>query len=159
MAGHHPGRNLLWRAVPQRREHARALPDVDALEERLSLEAGLQREPNQHYLVSLRLHSVPDDRAPRVNQSEIVVGRGIQNPGEILLGVYLELGLMALVGLALGDAFGDYLSSNYSGSNSGFPPLLTPTSSAVGVVCLWVVPGLRAVGRVDLGEISKGQSL
>jgi hypothetical protein len=58
---------------------------VEQAEGRLIVESGLQVDPDHNYLISLRLVSVPDDRAPTVNLSDIRSGHDIRAPGEVLL--------------------------------------------------------------------------
>jgi putative ABC transport system permease protein len=63
----------------------RAIPGVEAAEGRLIIESGLQPDPDHNYLINLRLISVPDDRAPGVNQFDLRSGHDIQAAGEVLL--------------------------------------------------------------------------
>ncbi len=72
-------------AAPDVVDEVQAIAGVEEAEGRLVVESGLQIDPDQRYLLGLRLISVPDDRAPMVNQSNIMDGRGIQADGEILL--------------------------------------------------------------------------
>ena len=64
---------------------ARAVPGVSAVEGRLIVEGGVQLDPDQDYLTSLRLISLPADREPEVNRLDLTSGRALQNPDEILL--------------------------------------------------------------------------
>jgi putative ABC transport system permease protein len=72
-------------ASPEVVETVRAIPGVDGVEGRLVIESGLQVDPARDYLITLRLISVPDDRAPAVNQNKITAGHNIEQPGEIVL--------------------------------------------------------------------------
>lgn len=70
---------------PEVVEQVRAIPGVEHAEGRLIVESGLQVDPDHHYLINLRLVSVPDDRAPTVSLSDIRSGHDIRAPGEVLL--------------------------------------------------------------------------
>jgi putative ABC transport system permease protein len=63
----------------------RALPDVAAAEGRLVVESGLQLDPAQSRLLTLRLISLPDDGALTVNRSDLTSGHALQADDEILL--------------------------------------------------------------------------
>jgi putative ABC transport system permease protein len=62
-----------------------AVPGVSAVEGRLIVEGGVQLDPRQDYLTSLRLISLPADRELEVNRLDLTSGRAPQNPDEILL--------------------------------------------------------------------------
>ena len=61
------------------------IPGVEHVEGRLVVESGWQADPAHTYLIALRLISVPDDRLPDVNRSEIEKGRAIQEADEVLV--------------------------------------------------------------------------
>ena len=58
---------------------------IESIEGRLVVDTGLQLNPDDQYRISLRLVSVPDNRAPMVNQSDFVDGNDIQGDDEVLL--------------------------------------------------------------------------
>jgi len=62
-----------------------AVPGVNAVEGRLIVEGGVQLNPDQDYLTSLRLISLPADRELDVNRLDLTRGRAPQQPDEILL--------------------------------------------------------------------------
>lgn len=66
-------------------EAVRAVPGVSAVEGRQIVESGVQLNPDQDYLTSLRLISLPADRALDVNRLDLTSGRLPQQPDEILL--------------------------------------------------------------------------
>ncbi len=72
-------------ATPEQLEAVRALPGVAYVEGRLIVEGGLQVDPDQAYLLSLRLISLPDQAQASVNRTDIVKGSAIHGPGELLL--------------------------------------------------------------------------
>jgi putative ABC transport system permease protein len=63
----------------------RAIPGVANVESRLIVESGLKLKPDQKYQINLRLISVPDDRQPSVNRSNITDGHEIRAENELLL--------------------------------------------------------------------------
>lgn len=64
---------------------ARAVPGVAAVEGRLIVESGVQLDPQQDYLTSLRLISVPPDRELEVNRLDLTSGHPLQSADELLL--------------------------------------------------------------------------
>ncbi len=62
-----------------------AVPGVAAVEGRLIVESGVQLDPKQDYLTSLRLISVPPDRELEVNRLDLTSGHVIQTADELLL--------------------------------------------------------------------------
>jgi len=72
-------------AEPDHLNAVQNIPGVEFVEGRLVVESGLQLKPDQKYLIHLRLISVPDDRAPTVNLSDLVEGHELQKDNEILL--------------------------------------------------------------------------
>src|SRR5512143_1547968 len=62
-----------------------AVPGVSAVEGRLIVEGGVQLDPDQDYLTSLRLISLPADRELEVNRLDLTSGRAPQHPDELLL--------------------------------------------------------------------------
>lgn len=63
----------------------RAVPGVAAVEGRLIVESGVQLDPDQDYVTSLRLISLPTDRELTVNRLDLTGGHLIQSPDEVLL--------------------------------------------------------------------------
>ncbi|MCD4685629.1 MAG: hypothetical protein K8S97_06815, partial [Anaerolineae bacterium] len=63
----------------------RTIPGVTGAEGRLIVESGIQADPDQQYLVNLRLISVPDDRPAEVNRNAVVQGDDIQAARELLV--------------------------------------------------------------------------
>lgn len=66
-------------------EMVRAVPGVSAVEGRLVVEGGVQLDPEQDYLTSLRLISLPADRELEVNRLDMTSGHAPQQPDELLL--------------------------------------------------------------------------
>jgi putative ABC transport system permease protein len=66
-------------------ELVHAVPGVAAVEGRLIVEGGVQLDPAHDYLTSLRLISLPTDRAVSVNRLDEPAGRAVQRADEILL--------------------------------------------------------------------------
>ncbi len=89
--------------------------------------------------------------------------------GEIAASVLFETGLTAgaglLAGAPVGRALGFYLTQFYNTDFYGLIPHMAPAAYAVGVglllltALLAALPGLRAVQRLDLGQVSKSQSI
>ncbi len=63
----------------------RDIPGVEHVEGRLVVESGWQADPTHEYLITLRLISVPDDRPPDVNRSEIEQGHPLQAANDVLV--------------------------------------------------------------------------
>lgn len=63
----------------------REIPGITGVEGRLIVESGIQADPDQQYLVNLRLISVPDDRPAEVNRNAVVQGDDIQASRELLV--------------------------------------------------------------------------
>jgi putative ABC transport system permease protein len=72
-------------ASPDRLDEVRRIPGVDQVEGRLVIESGAQLDLDHQFLTTLRLISVPDDREPDVNRSDITNGHTIGEANEILL--------------------------------------------------------------------------
>lgn len=72
-------------AAPEALDAVRAIPGVAYVEGRRIVEAGLQVDPDQKYLLGLRLISMPDTGEAEVNRSAITSGGAISGPREILL--------------------------------------------------------------------------
>jgi putative ABC transport system permease protein len=66
-------------------EVANEINGVEEVESRLVVDVGLQPDPDNNYLITLRMISSPDDREPTVNLSNIVKGHEIQSDEEVLL--------------------------------------------------------------------------
>lgn len=64
---------------------AAVIEHVSAVEERLTLDAGVQLDLDSPFRVTLRMSSLPDDREPTVNQLDVVDGESISAEEEILL--------------------------------------------------------------------------
>jgi ABC-type antimicrobial peptide transport system permease subunit len=89
--------------------------------------------------------------------------------GEIALMVMVELLLVVsagmLIGIPLGRETGFYLFAQYNTDTYGGLPQMTWLSYLAGggalvlIVVVATLPGLRAVQRVDLGQVSKSQSI
>lgn len=103
-------------------------------------------------------------------QSELAILRSLgTSRKEIALGATLELLVMVVLGLVigtpLGRAIGFMLRHNYETEFWGMRPHLQPISYGIGImgliaiVLLSEIPGLRAAYRVDLGQVSKSQSI
>lgn len=106
----------------------------------------------------------------RERQDELAVLRALGTSGrEIFLTVTLELLVMAAIGILVGIPIGRevsfYLSGNYNTDIYGSVPAVTLPSYLIGLVSLLAIillgeiPGLRAVHKIDLGWISKSQSI
>ena len=102
------------------------------------------------------------------NELAILRSLGLRSR-EIALGVVVELLIVATIGVGLGiptgRALGFYLSLAYNTDFYGLVTLLRPENiwlGAAGIlltVLLAALPGLRAVQKTDLGQVSKSQSL
>ena len=103
-------------------------------------------------------------------QSELSILRSLgTSQREIFTGVMLELlimgGLGILIGVPLGRELGFYLTRSYNTDFYGLVPGMRMISYWVGVfgmllaVLLAAIPGLRSVQRIDLGQVSKSQSI
>jgi putative ABC transport system permease protein len=103
-------------------------------------------------------------------RSELAILRSLGiSRREIIVGVTLELLLMAALGIAigipLGREIGFYLVHNFDMDFYGILPHIAPVSywlgaaALLGLVLLAELPGLRAVYQVDLGQVSKSQSI
>jgi len=66
-------------------DEIRGLEGVTAVEGRLVVDSGIQLDPQQTYLTTLRLITVPDSGEATVNLNDIPSGRNIQSDNEILL--------------------------------------------------------------------------
>ena len=66
-------------------DEIRGLEGVTAVEGRLVVDSGIQLDPQQTYLTTLRLITVPDSGEAAVNLNDIPSGRNIQSDNEILL--------------------------------------------------------------------------
>lgn len=105
----------------------------------------------------------------RERRDELAVLRALGTSGwEIGLSVTLEFLVMvvigALIGVPLGRYAGYFLATAYDTDYFGYITYLAPLSYVVGlagmllVVLLAEIPGLRAVHKTDLGQVSKSQS-
>jgi len=77
---------------------------VEAIEERLVIDAGVQLDPDSPFRVTLRMTSVPDEGLPTVNINDIVDGSPISAPDEVLLKdrpLQITLALCALIYLII----------------------------------------------------------
>jgi putative ABC transport system permease protein len=103
-------------------------------------------------------------------QSELSILRSLgTSQREIFTGVMLELlimgGLGIFIGVPLGRELGFYLTHSYNTDFYGLVPGMRMISYWVGVfgmllaVLLAAIPGLRSVQRIDLGQVSKSQSI
>jgi ABC-type antimicrobial peptide transport system permease subunit len=88
---------------------------------------------------------------------------------EIATVVLLELLIMAAIGIAigvpLGARIGTMMVHYYDNDFYGMLEQLQPISAIVGIggllliVVLAAIPGLRGVQKMDLGQVSKSQSI
>ena len=103
-------------------------------------------------------------------QAEIAIQRSLGvRPGELAQAALLEVALVAalgvLVGVPLGRATGFALLHNLDMDFYGLVTYLSPASYVLGVLALMSVallsalPGLRAAQKIDLGALSKSQSV
>jgi len=103
-------------------------------------------------------------------QSELAILRSLGVPArDIALGVLLELLAMSVLGIAIGAPFGQaigfQLLRSYDMDFYGLVPHAEPIFyvvgmvSMVGMVALAALPGLHAVQKADLGQVSKAQSI
>ena len=106
----------------------------------------------------------------RERQDELAVLRALGNSArEIATIIVLELLIMTtiggLVGIPIGREMGHYLQASYDSYAFNAIPGMTTLSYILGIASLLiivlvsVIPGLRAVQKVDLGQVSKSQSL
>ncbi len=106
----------------------------------------------------------------REQQSELSILRALGTRGrELAQMVFIELLLMvmlgAIVGVPLGREIGYELQRQYFTDTYGLVPTTRTISylivigSIVLVVMLSAIPGLRGVQKVDLGQVSKSQSI
>jgi putative ABC transport system permease protein len=103
-------------------------------------------------------------------QSDLAILRSLGiGRGEIAAGVLFSLLMMAGLGIALGAPLGCEigfrLTQAYDTDFYGLVPTLQPafywwgTGGMLLIVLLAALPGLRAVQRIDLGQVSKSQSI
>jgi putative ABC transport system permease protein len=103
-------------------------------------------------------------------QSDLAILRSLGvSQGEIAAGVLLDLLIMAGLGIALGVPLGReigfYLTRAYDTDFYGMIPAVQPVFYWLGsavmllLVLLAALPGLRAVQKIDLGQVSKSQSI
>ncbi|MBZ0304432.1 MAG: FtsX-like permease family protein, partial [Anaerolineae bacterium] len=106
----------------------------------------------------------------RERRDELAILRALGTSGrEIFLTVTLELLVMAAVGIVIGIPLGRevafYLTHNYDTDIYGSVAAVTIPSYVIGLVSLLLIillgelPGLRALYQIDLGRVSKSQSI
>ena len=121
------------------------------------------------YILTLALLFNTVSASLRERHEELAVLRALGSTRrEIALTVTLELLVMitlgAIVGVPLGREMGFYLFKSYEADFYGTVNLINPVTYAAGLASLLIVvfvaemPGLRAVQRADLGQVSKAQS-
>jgi putative ABC transport system permease protein len=121
------------------------------------------------YILTLALLFNTVNGSLRERHDELSVLRALGSTRrEIALTVTLELLVMvllgALVGVPLGREMGFWLFKSYQADFYGTVNLIRPVSYAFGMASILIViflaeiPGLRAVQRADLGQVSKSQS-
>ncbi len=111
--------------------------------------------------ISARLHEQASEltilRSLGVKSSEIAAS--------VLIETFLMAGMGILVGAPLGRALGFSLTQSYNTDFYGMVPQMPALAYLAGVAVLLVtallatLPGLRAVQKVDLGQVSKSQSI
>jgi len=111
--------------------------------------------------ISARLHEQAGElailRALGVNSREIAAS--------VLIETFLVAGVGILVGAPLRRALGFYLTQSYNTDFYGLVPQMPSSAYLAGVAVLLAtallatIPGLRAVQKVDLGQVSKSQSI
>jgi putative ABC transport system permease protein len=103
-------------------------------------------------------------------RSELAILRSLGiSRREIATVVLLELLIMAIIGIAigvpLGARIGTMMVHYYDNDFYGMLEQLQPISAIVGIsglliiVVLAAIPGLRSVQKMDLGQVSKSQSI
>jgi putative ABC transport system permease protein len=121
------------------------------------------------YILALALLFNTVNASLRERREELSILRALGSTrGEIALTVTLELLAMVLLGAAsgvpLGREAGFWMNRSYETEFFGQVNTILVRSYVVGLVSLVIVvmlaeiPGLRAVQRVDLGQVSKSQS-
>jgi len=106
----------------------------------------------------------------RERQDELAVLRALGHSiREIAVIIILELLLMtllgAIVGIPIGREAGYYLQRSYDSTafnsltNMTLSSYILGSASLLLIVLVSVIPGLRAVQKVDLGQVSKSQSI
>jgi putative ABC transport system permease protein len=121
------------------------------------------------YILTLALLFNTVNASLRERHDELSVLRALGSTRrEIALTVTLELLVMvllgALVGVPLGREMGFWLFKAYEADFYGTVSLIKPISYVIGMASILIViflaeiPGLRAVQRADLGQVSKSQS-
>lgn len=179
-----PANRVLVRAEPGRVDDARdaliALPGVVAAENNADFEADMNKYLEFFrvgtiifggfgYILTLALLFNTVNASLRERRDELSVLRALgSTPLEIALTVTLELLVMvvigAIIGVPLGREVGYVLFDSYQMETYGTLPLLTLPYYVLGLASMLIVifiaeiPGLRAVQRVDLGQVSKSQS-
>ncbi len=111
--------------------------------------------------VSATLHEQQSDlailRSLGVSRNEIAAG--------VLLDLFIMAGLGIGLGVPLGREIGFYLTRAYDTDFYGMVPVVQPVFYWLGVggmllvVLLAALPGLRSVQKIDLGQVSKSQSI
>jgi putative ABC transport system permease protein len=114
------------------------------------------------------LNTVSANLHEQRNELAILRSLGISRR-EIILVVLLELLIMAVIGIAigvpLGREIGFWLAHSYDNDFYGMVTGLQPLTyvggigSLLAIVFLAAVPGLRSVQKMDLGQVSKSQSI
>lgn len=122
------------------------------------------------YILTLAVLFNTVNASLRERQGELAVLRALGNSArEIAIIIVLELLIMTviggLVGIPIGREMGHYLQGSYDGVAYNAVLGMTTLSYILGmaslliIVLVSVIPGLRAVQKVDLGQVSKSQSL
>jgi putative ABC transport system permease protein len=121
------------------------------------------------YILTLALLFNTVNASLRERHDELAVLRALGSTRrEIALTVTLELLVMvllgAMIGVPLGREMGFWMFKSYQTDFYGTINLIKPVSYVLGLASMLIViflaeiPGLRAVQRADLGQVSKSQS-